>query len=61
MQLALGRANIVIECHRVKLVLVIWAARFLRREPGGWGGETQTECQAQSFIILSMFSFYDVV
>lgn len=25
MQSALGRANIVIECHRVKLVTVIWA------------------------------------
>ena len=26
MQSALGRASIVIECHRVKLVIVIWAA-----------------------------------
>lgn len=25
MQSALGRANIFIECHRVKLVTVIWA------------------------------------
>lgn len=25
MQSALGRANIVIECHRAKLVTVIWA------------------------------------
>lgn len=35
MQSALGRANIVIECHRVKLVIVIWAAgRFAPLLPG---------------------------
>lgn len=26
MQSALGRANIVIDCHRVKLVTAIWVA-----------------------------------
>ena len=50
MQSALGRANIVIECHRVKLVIVSWAGGKIcpSYQDETKRGETETECQVQS-------------
>lgn len=56
MQSALGRANTVIECHRVKLVTV----GYWKQCPSFKGKAkdvTETACQAQSCVSLFMFCF----
>lgn len=56
MQLALGRANIVIECHRVKLVTVIWAAgRFIRIKPRGERQKLNAKLGVSLFFPCSTF------
>lgn len=56
MQLALGRANIVIECHRVKLVTVICAAgRFIRIKPRGERHRLNAKLRVSVFFPCSAF------
>lgn len=57
MQLALGRANIVIECHRVKLVTVIWGAGRFIIKPRGERQRLNAKLRVSLFFHVQLLLF----